>query len=210
MDILLQDETQIQAAKLEAQSLVSIALSQRQLCDLELILDGSFKPLKGFLNQVDYQRVVTEMRLSDGTLWPIPITLDIKKELASKLSLNQRVALRDAEGNLIALLTIESIWEANKDFEAKSIYGSTNDKIRSVFDLHHTIGSHYIGGSLVGVQLPVHYDFPTLRKTPNDVKAEISTRGWSNIIGFHFEQVLTNVIFNKLLEQLEVFQILIC
>jgi len=204
MGVLLRDESQIQAAKVEAQSLVSITLSQRQLCDIELILDGSFNPLTGFMNQKDYERVLKDMRLENGALWPVPVTLDVKKDLAEKLANGQKVALRDAEGNLIANMQIESIYQPDKTTEAQILYGTTDEEVPSVFELLQNIGSHYLGGTLTGVTLPIHYDFTALRKTPGEVKEEITKNGWNRVIGFHTENILNK---NHLAQTLEAVRV---
>jgi len=204
MGVLLRDESQIQEAKVEAQSLLSITLSQRQLCDIELILDGSFNPLTGFMNQKDYERVLKDMRLENGTLWPIPVTLDVKKDFAEKLVNGQKVALRDAEGNLIANMQVESIYQPDKTAEAQALYGTTNEEIPSVFALLQT-GSHYLGGTLTGVTLPIHYDFTTLRKTPAEVQEEITKNGWNRIIGYHTESILNK---NHLAQTLQAVRVI--
>src|SRR5436190_14321175 len=96
----------------------SVTLTPRQLCDLELLLDGGFSPLDGFLDEPAYVRVVEEMRLPDGTLWPMPITLDVAADVASSLHLGDRVALRSEEGVLHAVLTVRSVYRPDRKQEA--------------------------------------------------------------------------------------------
>ncbi len=162
----------------------SIDLTARQLNDLELLLTGGFSPLRGFLDRADYERVRDEMRLSDGTLWPMPITLDVDGETAEGLSAGQRVALRDPEGVMLAVLTVGDVWEPDKTLEAERVFGTTSTEHPAVAYLMSTAGSHYVGGTLEGVQLPVHYDFTDLRKTPAEVRREFSDLGWSKVVAF--------------------------
>ena len=124
----------IKGLKDEAVKLNSITLSTRQVCDLELILNGSFNPIKGFMNKNDYESVLKNMRLNDGTLWPIPIILDLSKKIIENLNIkeNTKISLRDKEGFLIAIMTIEDVWKINKKQEARAIYGTTNDELDSI------------------------------------------------------------------------------
>jgi len=114
VDCYLTDDELI-AAKAEAQELPSWDLTQRQLCDIELILNGGFSPLDGFLNKADYEGVCKDMRLADGTLWPMPITLDISDDFAEKVDEGKSIILRDLEGVVIAILDVESKWTADKE-----------------------------------------------------------------------------------------------
>ena len=100
-------------------------LSPRQVCDLELLLNGGFSPLTGFLGKADYERVLKEMRLTDRTLWPVPITLDVPEKLASTLSPGATLALRDAEGVMLAALHVEDVWRPDHAAEADAVYGTT-------------------------------------------------------------------------------------
>jgi sulfate adenylyltransferase len=102
-------------------------LTQRQLCDLKLLLNGGFSPLSGFLGEDDYDRVLESMRLADGTLWPIPVTLDVSSKFADGLRPGQRIGLRDPEGFLIAAMTVESIWQPDRRGEAEAVFGTTDE-----------------------------------------------------------------------------------
>ena len=106
--------------------LKSWTLTNRQLCDIEMILNGGFSPLDGFMNQNNYDGVCKKMRLENNLLWPIPITLDINNELADKLEINEKIVLRDKEGFAIALLTVNDMWNPNKEEEAQQIYETTD------------------------------------------------------------------------------------
>lgn len=176
-----------QAYKQAALTLDSITLTQRQLCDLELILNGGFAPLTGFMNQADYLSVLSKMRLCDGTLWPMPIMLDIAAELAESLQPQQEIALRDSEGLLLAILQVEEVWEvtqAQKEQEAEAVFGTTDDHHPGVAYLYHHTKSHYVGGNLIPLSLPHHYDFSHLRYTPAQLREIFKQKGWHEIVAF--------------------------
>ena len=159
-------------------------LTARQLCDLELLLNGGFSPLTGFMRRADYEAVCAGMRLSDGTLWPMPITLDVSEPFAEALSTGSRIALRDPEGVMLAALTVEEIWTPDRTAEAQQVYGTTNREHPGVAALLDRSNPVYVGGRLEGLQLPVHYDFHNLRRTPAQVREEFASRGWSRIVAF--------------------------
>ena len=159
-------------------------LSPRQLCDLELLLSGGFAPLQGFLNRADYERVVEEIRLTDGTLWPMPITLDVSREFAHKLKTGDSVALRDPEGVLIAVLDVEDIWEPDIQHEATGVFGTQDELHPAVFYLKHRTNPVYIGGHLKGIEPPTHYDFRHLRRTPEELRKLFGELGWKRIVAF--------------------------
>lgn len=163
----------------------SITLSRRQLCDLELLLNGGFSPLTGFMNQRDYNQVVSRRRLADGTLWPIPIVLDVPSANAEKYSPGQQLALRDSEGFMLAVLTIEDIWNPDKDQEAQRIYGTRSLHHPGVYQLFRDTQATYIGGKIEGVQLPMHFDFEDLWYTPGELRRQFEKMGWKNVVAFH-------------------------
>src|SRR5258708_39549112 len=101
-------------------------LTSLQLCDLELLLNGGFLPLQGFMDRADYESVCSSMRLSSGLLWPIPVTLDVSEELAKKLECCSRLALRDPEGVMLAVLSVEEVWQPDQMAEAEAFFGTTS------------------------------------------------------------------------------------
>ncbi|HSL27494.1 MAG TPA: bifunctional sulfate adenylyltransferase/adenylylsulfate kinase [Acidimicrobiia bacterium] len=159
-------------------------LTARQLCDLELLLNGGFSPLTGFLTSADYDRVCTDMRLADGTLWPMPINLDVPGEIAAGWDIGDRVALRDPEGVMLAALHIEDIWRPDRAAEAEQVFGSTNPDHPGVSYLLNRTSPVYVGGAVEGLEMPVHYDFRQLRKTPADLREEFTKRGWTRVVAF--------------------------
>ena len=181
----------IETLRTEALDLKSIDLSPRQLCDLELLLNRGFYPLAGYLNQKEYNSVVSTMRLPDGEVWPMPVNLDIRETLATSISIGERIALNDQEGFLLAILTVDDIWQPDKTVEAKAIYGTDDPtKHPGVRQLYDRNADWYIGGSLEGVSLPIHYDFRDLRLTPSETARTFSMNGWRRVLGFHTDDYL--------------------
>ncbi|MEE9572253.1 MAG: bifunctional sulfate adenylyltransferase/adenylylsulfate kinase [Candidatus Neomarinimicrobiota bacterium] len=162
----------------------SWTLTDRQVCDLELILNGGFSPLKGFLNKNDYDSVLNNMRLADETLWPMPITLDVTDEISSKLSRGDKLVLRDKEGFPLAILNIGDIWKPDLKAEAKSVFGTVDEIHPAVNYLLNFTNFVYVGGILEGVTSPKHYDYQGLRHTPSELREQFTKHGWENIVAF--------------------------
>ncbi|PIB23430.1 adenylyltransferase [Amylibacter kogurei] len=175
---------QADALKLEASDLVSWDLTPRQICDLELLMNGGFYPLQGFLGQDDYNGVVDNMRLADGTLWPMPITLDVKQEFADALKKGQKIALRDQEGVILATLDVSDIYAPDKAKEAEKVFGADDIAHPAVNYLHNTAGEVYLGGKITGIQPAVHYDFRARRDSPNELRAYFRKMGWRRVVAF--------------------------
>ncbi|NNC43934.1 MAG: bifunctional sulfate adenylyltransferase/adenylylsulfate kinase [Acidimicrobiia bacterium] len=167
-----------------AGDLPSWDLTHRQLNDIELLLTGVFSPLEGFMTESDYASVVSDMRLEDGTVWPIPITLDVSEDFAGGLDSGAQVALRDQEGVVIAILTVADAYTPDKQVEAASVFGTTDTAHPAVNYLYNQAGPVYLGGSIVGVQLPTHYDFEGLRLTPSETRARFQQAGWDKVVAF--------------------------
>ncbi|MCG2635324.1 MAG: bifunctional sulfate adenylyltransferase/adenylylsulfate kinase [Gammaproteobacteria bacterium] len=181
---LMVDEPRAEALKLATLNAPAITLSPRQICDLELLLCGAFSPLQGFLNQADYTSVLNEMRLTDGTLWPMPIMLDTTEAQANALQVGQIIALRDTEGFMLATLTLEECWAFDPDREAEAVFGTRSIKHPGVAHLKQQSGSHYLSGKLEGLAAPIHYDFADLRQTPREVRQRFAKQGWSKVVAF--------------------------
>ena len=175
-----------QEFKNQAVNLASLTLSDRQLCDLELILNGSFEPLNSFMNKKDYESVLKNMRLDNGKLWPIPITLDVANKTIQNLKIKEKtkISLRDKEGFLIAIMTIQDIWKVNKEKEAKHIYLTNDINHPGVNYLYNKINDYYLGGTLEKVQLPHHYDYQLLRHSPEELKKQFKKSGWNKVVAF--------------------------
>src|SRR5436305_8504938 len=141
--------------KAESRGLPSWDLTARQLCDLELLLNGGFSPLRGFMKKADYERVCNEMRLASGILWPIPITLDVSEDFAKSLSAgHSKIALRDPEGVMLALLHVEEMWKPDRCQEAEAVFSTTSLGHPGVDYVINKSNPVYVGGRLEGVQRP--------------------------------------------------------
>ncbi len=167
-----------------SRELPSWDLTMRQLCDLELLLNGAFSPLDGFLGEADYDRVLAEMRLSSGVFWPIPITLDVDERFAEPLREGDTIALRDAEGVLIATMELSSIFRPDFEHEARSVFGTVDDTHPGVNHLLKRTHGVYLGGRLKGVEAPTHYDFKHLRDDPQELRDRFRKLGWRRVVAF--------------------------
>lgn len=181
---LLVDPERAEQLKQASREFPSLTLSQRQACDLELLLNGGFSPLRGFMGRADYEGVVEHLRLADGTLWPIPIVLDVPARFAAKLQPGTTIALRDAEGFMPAVLTVQEIWQPDKRREAEAVYGTDSVQHPGVRYLQEQVHDTYLSGVLEGVQLPVHYDFESLWDTPDELRALFRRMGWRKVVAF--------------------------
>jgi len=173
-----------EAEKQAAREYPSWDLTERQICDIELLLNGAFSPLEGFLNQEDYDSVVKTMRLSSGVLWPIPITLDVTEAFAADIKSGDKIALRDLEGVIIATIEAGDIWTPDKKAEAKSVYGSTDEAHPAVHYLNNVANPVYLGGKLAGIEAPTHYDFKHLRDGPAEMRDRFQKLGWRKVVAF--------------------------
>ncbi|MFN3721840.1 MAG: bifunctional sulfate adenylyltransferase/adenylylsulfate kinase [Paracoccaceae bacterium] len=173
-----------QKLKAEAGNLPSWDMTPRQICDLELLMNGGFNPLKGFMGQADYDGVVANMRTASGALFPIPITLDVTEKFAETVEPGQDIALRDQEGVILAILSVTDKWEPNKALEAEKVFGADDLAHPAVNYLHNQAGKIYLGGPITGIQQPVHYDFKGRRDTPNELRAFFRKMGWRKVVAF--------------------------
>ena len=167
-----------------AREYASWDLTERQLCDIELLLNGAFSPLEGFLNQADYDSVVARMRLTSDVLWPMPITLDVSEEFSASIKSGDKVALRDLEGVVIATIEVGDIWTPNKKTEAEGVYGSSDEAHPAVHYLNNVANPVYVGGKLAGIEVPTHYDFKHLRDGPAEMRDRFQKLGWRKVVAF--------------------------
>ncbi len=186
----LVDQNTADALKTAANEYPDWSLTPRQLSDLELLLSGGFSPLTGFLGQDDYERVLREMRLGDGTLWPIPITLDVSEDFATKIAMGSQLGLRDQEGVLLAVMTVSALWTPDRNAEAHAVYGTDDAAHPGVDYLLHRTHPVYVGGELRGIQLPTHYDYKSLRDTPKQLRERFRKLGWGKVIAYQTDRPL--------------------
>lgn len=182
---LLVDEARSEMLKDASLEFASASLSQRQLCDLELLSNGGFSPLEGFMDRETYESVLDDMRLPSGLPWPIPINLDVSGKLAETLTPSMRLALRDNEGFMLGVLTVKDVWKPDKRREAEQVYGTASAHHAGVRFLYEQVQEYYVGGVLEAVQPPTHFDYEELRHSPAELRHLFSKIGWRNVVAFH-------------------------
>lgn len=185
-DLIARDAPRHKELAAEAETLPAIVLTERQLCDLELILNGGFSPLEGFMSEKDYNGVVENTRLADGNVFSIPITLDADAQTVEKSGLKPgaRITLRDfRDDQNLAILTVEDVYKPSKEREAKEVFGGDPEHpaIRYLYD---TVKEFYVGGKLEAVNRLNHYDYTALRYTPAELRTHFEKLGWSRVVAF--------------------------
>jgi len=178
---LVSNSEQVDDLKAHASKLDSIQISDRSLCDLELLAQGGFSPLDRFMGQADYQRVVNEMRLADGTLFPIPIALPVG--LGDPVHLDQEITLRSSKNELLAVLRVDEIFDWDLTEEASQVFGSTDTRHPLVAEMHRW-GRRYVSGPMQVIELPRHFDFKELRLGPNETRGRLASMGHTNVVAF--------------------------
>ena len=174
-------------AELRAQSkdFPSWDLTPRQICDLELLLNGAFSPLCGFMTKAEYESVCYQMRLTRGLLWSIPIVLDVSEAFEKSLKRkSSKIALRDPEGVMLAVLHVEDVWRSDRKSEAGAVFRTQSLSHPGVDYLLNKTNPWYIGGRVEGMQSPSHYDFKGLRLTPAELRTDFARRGWRRVVAF--------------------------
>lgn len=165
----------------ESKHLPSVQISARSVCDLELLATGAFSPLNRFMGKEDYERVLTEMRLKNGTLFPIPVTLPIdEKELPS---FADRINLCDSRNNTLAVMEIEEVFHWDAQREARLVLGTTDPRHPLISEMLHW-GKVYVSGNLKVINLPANYDFTELRLSPLEVRERLSKMGYEKVVAF--------------------------
>jgi sulfate adenylyltransferase len=187
---LLVDDDRAEQLRSESRHWISWSLTPRQLCDLELLATGGFSPLNGFMTRADYEPVCRAMRLADGTLWPMPITLDVPEAFARTVLDASTIALRDPEGVMIAALHVADVWRADRRAEAADVFGTTDPVHPGVAAILRNEALWIVGGRLEVVRLPLHYDFQALRLTPAEVRAVFSRHGCTRVVAFQTRNVM--------------------
>ncbi len=196
---LLVDAERSAELKVASRDWPSLDLDPRQICDLELLANGSFSPLTGFMNRADTDSVGERMRLANGVIFPLPINLDVPAALAEKLEIGGMLALRDPEGVMLAALHIEDIWTPDRERLAAQAFGTTDLLHPGAAHLIQRANPVFVGGRIEALQLPTHYDYRTMRLTPAELRASFVRRGWRRVVAFqtrnpmhraHFELTL--------------------
>lgn len=159
-------------------------LNKRQICDLELLLNGAFSPLDGFMLKKDYISVLTNMRLDNGTIWPIPINLDVTENFANSIKTGSYIKLVNEEHIILALLLVQDIWKPDKNFEAQCVFDTNDSDHPGVKYLMDVVNPIYLGGKLFGMKHFIHRDFIDLRNSPEDLRKIFVKNNWRNVVAF--------------------------
>ena len=187
---LIANEEEIADLKNLATELNSVQISERSMCDFEMMSTGAFSPLDRFMNQADYQSVVETQRLSNGTLFPIPITLPIN--YTDDVKLDSQIALRSPKNDLLAIMTVEEIYECDQKADAKKVFGTDDTKHPMVAEME-TWGKYNISGKVQTIQTPSHSDFNPLRLTPGETRLRLEEFGYENVVAFQTRNPLHRV-----------------
>merc|ERR1712144_144198 len=185
-DLIARDAPRRQELAAEAEKLPAVVLGDRQLCDIELILNGGFSPLEGFMNEKDYNGVVENNRLADGNLFSMPICLDLTKKEIDDLGIKAgaRVTMRDSRDDRnLAIMTVEDVYQPDKNKEAKMVFGGDPDH-PAVQYLHNQTNDYYVGGKLEAIDRLMHYDYVALRYSPAELRLHFDKLGWSRVVAF--------------------------
>jgi sulfate adenylyltransferase/3'-phosphoadenosine 5'-phosphosulfate synthase len=164
-------------------SLPTIVLDERAAADVENIAAGAFSPLKGFMNSKDYLRVVREMRLENGLIWSVPITLSLSETQAEPIRVGAEIALAMPDGRRVALLEVSDKFVPDKELEAREIYRTTDDKHPGVAYLKGT-GNVYLGGEIHALERPFAPEFAAFHRDPVATRELFASRGWKTVVGF--------------------------
>jgi sulfate adenylyltransferase len=172
---------EVEEVRAYAKTLPTIQLSQRALCDLELLAVGAFSPLKGFMNQADYQSVLDTMRLVDGTLFPIPITLPVPDDL--EIEKGKDFTLVDQRNNMLAVISIEDIYNWDLAESAEKVFGTTDTAHPLVAEMH-SWPKRFVAGNLKVIEPPIHTDFASARLTPAETRESLAAMGKESVVAF--------------------------
>lgn len=167
----------------EAATLTQVSINNWTISDIDCIAVGAFSPLKGFMNEDDYRSVVDRMRLADGTVWSIPITLSVEEEQAAKLSIGERVALVGGDHTVYAVLTVESIYKVDQQHEARQVFKTDETAHPGVAKLYER-SSTYVGGPITVLNRPKRDKFQEFYFDPQDTRRIFAEKGWKRIVGF--------------------------
>ncbi len=198
---LLMDTDKAEQLKIESEHYLSVTLNNRQLCDLEMLANGAYSPLTGFMGKRTYESVINHLKLPNGLMWPLPIVLDLKDDITGEIKKGTKLALRDNEGFMLAAMTVSEMWTPDKKKEAQFTYGTTDRDHPGVEYLYKKTGDTYIAGLLQVVQLPEHYVFKRFRRTPKEMRRFFEKQSWLKTLGYqtstpihrlHYE-ILVNV-----------------
>lgn len=180
VQLVVDDATKAELV-LHSNELPSVQLSPRSMCDLELLANGALSPLRTFMGEADYHSVLERMRLADGTLYPVPVTLPVAD--LKGIEIGKGLSLRSPKNNLLAVLFVSEIYEADFEKEALALCGQIDDLHPLCAEMRRW-GKYRLSGELKVIQLPPHVDFPELRLTPAETREVLARSGNPNVVAF--------------------------
>ena len=181
---------QLEELRDQAARLPTVQISERAACDLELMATGAFSPLDRFMDREDYRSVVDDMRLADGTLFPIPVTLPV--DLDDTAALDGTVSLRDSQNHLLAVMDVEDVYEWDRDWTARRVLGAVDIRHPLVAEMHGW-GRYNLSGRLRVLALPQRHDFRELRLTPFQAREALARTGRRNVVAFQTRNPLHRI-----------------
>ena len=196
---LMADDERAGELKRLSRDFCSMTLSTAAAYDLELLMNGAFSPLTGFMGRDDYDAVLSRMRLQNDCLWPLPVCLPINSILARRIEPGQPLALRDAEGFILAVLHVQDIWRIDKEREVQRIFCSRDVRHPGVRRLLESDADYYAGGPVEGVQFPLHAAFKSLRNSPMEMRQRFKKLGWRKIVGYQPQGLMHRAEFEMTL-----------
>ncbi|MGD8376947.1 MAG: sulfate adenylyltransferase [Acidobacteriota bacterium] len=166
----------------KAEELPRLTVNRRQRSDLDLIAVGALSPLQGFMAREDYHRTVAEMRLANGTVWAVPVTLDVDAETAGRLAAGGTVALQDGDGAIVATMEIQDVFDWDPALEARNVYRTEDAAHPGVAYLRER-GPKLVGGPITMLN-PAVPEFPDHHRDPAQTRALFAERGWATVVAF--------------------------
>ncbi|MFZ0389860.1 MAG: sulfate adenylyltransferase [Calditrichia bacterium] len=167
----------------KAEILPAVELDDKNISDLEMIASGAMSPLTGFMVKKDYDAVVENMHLADGTAWSIPITLSVEKMLADQLESGQQVALYGPDDHLLAVMDVEEVYTYDKEKEAENVFRTTDENHPGVAYVYQQ-SDYLVGGPIHMINRPEHEDFAEYRLDPAETRKAFQEKGWETVVAF--------------------------
>lgn len=187
---LIVDDARAAELKAHSRDWPSWDLLPYQAADLELLISGAYSPLRGFLTRKDYDSVCSSLTLADGTLWPIPVVLDVSSAFGETVKPGTSISLRDAEGVMLAALHVDDVWQPDRESDAKKIFGTSSQDHGGTARFLCEIHPVFVGGRVEALQAPVHYDFPSLRHSPGALREQFAQLGWRRMVAYQSNRIM--------------------
>lgn len=196
-------ENEKKILKEKASLLPQVSLSNVSLANYELITNGSFSPVNSFMDEKTYNLVLDKMELKDGTFWPVPVLMDISEQKYNEIKKHDQIALTDGEGFHLAIMNINSIWPVNTKKEMESLFNKKSNNSQGVKQILNLKSRYYVGGEIIFMESPNHYDFNSYRHTPKKLRDILQEKKWFNASGFYTRNPIHRLQFETCLNALK-------